>query len=72
MEVRYINNKKTLNFGRYKVIEEKDNFYGIYNKCNTLLTHKKTWRQATKIAKLLEEAYNEGYYDADYENNYHW
>lgn len=72
MQVKYINNKKTLDFGHYKVIKEKENFCGVYNNHNILLIHKRTWRQATKIAKLLEEAYKDGYDEADYDNNYHW
>ena len=62
MRVVYVNGKKTLNFGYCKVVEDKDNFYGIYRR-DKLLMHKSTWRQATKIASLLEQAYDDGYKD---------
>lgn len=63
-KVEYINNKKSMYFGNYLVVEEKKNqFYGIYLN-RILLTHKSSWRSATKIAKLLHEAYLEGYDDA--------
>lgn len=60
IKVKYINNKKTLDFGYCKVVKETEYFYGIYRK-DKLLTHKKSWRQATKIAALLKEAYEYGY-----------
>ena len=60
MRIKYINNKKTLNFGYCKVVKEKEDFYGIYRK-DILLIHKRTWNQATKIVHLLNEAWREGH-----------
>ena len=68
MKIEYLNGFKTLRFGRYVVQTRKDDFHGVYNLMNgKLLIHRKTWKQATKIASLLqstyEEGYREGYYD---------
>lgn len=64
MKVVYEDNKKTLDFGYCKVVEESNNFYGIYRENiysgRVLLTHTMTWRRATKIATLLKEAYDFG------------
>lgn len=54
-------------FGKYLVRQEKKNFNAIYKveySTETFLTHKVTWRQATKVAKLLNEAYQEGFAEA--------
>ena len=64
MKIVYEDNKKTLDFGYCKVVEESNNFYGIYREDiysgRILLTHTGTWRKATKIATLLKEAYDSG------------
>lgn len=58
------NNNKTLKFKNVVVQQRKDDFFGIYNLDNgDLLMHKSTWKQATKIAKLLENAYLDGWND---------
>jgi hypothetical protein len=51
-----------MEFGHYTVIKQKKGFVGIY-KYGTLITHKNNWRQATKLAKMLHEAYMEGVRD---------
>lgn len=62
MKIEYLNGFKTLRFGRYVVQTRKDDFHGVYNLVNgELLIHRRTWKQATKIASLLQLAYNEGY-----------
>ena len=64
MKIEYINGCKTLKFGKYVVQAKRDNFNGVYSiDDGRLLIHKETWKQATKIATLLEEAYRKGYCD---------
>lgn len=78
MKIVYQDNKKILDFGYCKVVEESNNFYGIYREDiyseRVLLTHTRTWRKATKIAALLKDAYNVGklvgHKDCEYE--YMW
>ena len=51
----------------YLVKKEKSNFFAIYDISYTpkkLVTHKNNWRQATKLAKLLEQAFKDGFNDA--------
>lgn len=64
------NNKKTLMFNYYKVIEKSSNYFAIYDLNNNLITHKSKWKGATKIASMLDKAYKEGYrqgyIDGDY------
>ncbi|MBQ6687516.1 MAG: hypothetical protein IJN03_03220 [Bacilli bacterium] len=73
MKIEYLNGFKTLKFGRYVVQEKKEGFNGVYFIENRqLIIHKKTWKQATKIASLLEEAYRKGYcegYDEALDNS---
>lgn len=58
-----LNNRKTINIGRYRVVEDKKNkFYGIYH-YNELITSRQNWNSACKLAKLLDKIYNEGYND---------
>lgn len=56
-----------MKFGFYLVVQEKKNFNAIYKLEygeQKFLTHKTSWRQATRIAKLLDEAYGEGFEEA--------
>jgi hypothetical protein len=56
-----------MKFGKYLVRQEKRNFNAVFKVDygqKLFLTHKTSWRQATKIAKLLDEAYEEGYEEA--------
>jgi hypothetical protein len=46
--------------GRYKVVQESKRFSGVYD-CEHLITSATSWRKAIKLAKLLDEAYREGY-----------
>lgn len=64
--------RRTLDFGQFKVVEESKNFYGIYlvKESNRLITHRPSWRSATKVAQLLQLAYYAGY-EAGKEN-YRW
>lgn len=51
----------------YLVKKESDIFFAIYDLNHTpkkLITHKNNWRQATKLAKLLEQAFKDGFNDA--------
>lgn len=48
--------------GEYKVVQEGKRFCGIYrNFGGQLITSKSSWKQAIKVAKLLNEAFQEGY-----------
>lgn len=64
-------------FGKYYLVKkEAEDFYAVYDLSCTpkkLLTHKQNWRQATKLAKLLQQAYHTGYNDARdiYDENAH-
>jgi hypothetical protein len=49
--------------GPYRIVKESKSFTGIYE-YSTLITSKTGWRQAIKIAKLLHQAYQDGYDDA--------
>lgn len=73
MKIEYINGFKTLKFGKYVVQAKRDDFNGVYSIDDAmLLTHTETWKQATKIAHLLEEAYRKGYcegYDEALDNH---
>lgn len=56
-----------MKFGKYLVVQEKKSFNAIYKvdySEKTFLTHKTSWRQATRIAKLLDEAYSDGFEEA--------
>lgn len=56
-----------MQFGNYLVVKEKDNFFAVYDTRNygrKLLTHKSSWRKATVIATLLDEAFKNGFEDA--------
>lgn len=73
MKIEYINGFKSLRFGKFLVQKRKEDFYGVYYiNSGELLIHKKTWKQATKIASLLEFAYRQGYDETDeyYSNKY--
>jgi hypothetical protein len=57
--------------GVYRVIKNSDNMTGIYQFNGAILvTSKPKWSQAIKLAKLLAEAYKEGYQDGkeDYDS----
>lgn len=57
----------TLIIGKYKASKYKNSSFGVYKvNSNKLITHKDTWKGATKIAKMLDEAYREGYADGSY------
>ena len=71
MKIEYLNGFKTLKLGKYVVQTRKDDFHGVSNLMNgELLIYRKTWKQATKIASLLEKAYNDGYNDAKDDDYY--
>lgn len=56
-----------MEFGKYLVRQEKKNFNAIYKieyGRNKFMTHRTSWRQATGVAKLLNESYNEGFEEA--------
>lgn len=55
--------QKYIRIGFYKVIQVKSDFVGVYEG-EHLITHAKSWKRATKIAKLLLDAYCDGYDDA--------
>lgn len=53
-------NKLSIEIGAYTVREDKPNkLYGIY-KGEKLIMHKTKWKHATKVAKQLNIAYEEG------------
>lgn len=49
--------------GRYRVVEKGKRFHAIYDFYGTFITHKTSWKQAVKLANLLDDAFNRG---ADY------
>lgn len=55
--------RRILDFGQFKVVEEAKTFYGVYSvkEPGRLLTHRSSWRSATKVAQLLQLAYYAGY-----------
>lgn len=56
-----------MRFGNFLVVKEKEKFFAVYDMRNNgrkLLTHKSSWRKATVIATLLDEAYKNGFEDA--------
>lgn len=57
-----------ITFDRYIVRQEKKTFNAIYRVNDygerKFITHRESWRQATNLAKLLHEAYEEGYEEA--------
>lgn len=65
MKIEYIRGRKTLDFANFRVQQRKENYFGIYlRREGKLLTHTTTWKRATKIASLLEEAFHMGYCEA--------
>lgn len=53
--------------GRYHIVKESEKMTGIYfYHCGLkiLVTSKPKWSQAIKLAKLLNESYNQGYESA--------
>lgn len=54
------NGKRILKFQNYTVEEKSKKFIGIYN-AGELITSRETFKSACKVAKLLEQAYIEGY-----------
>lgn len=49
-----------IDIGMYRVRKERENFIGVY-KDGALITHSDNWKRATKTAKLLLDAYCDGY-----------
>lgn len=58
----YYNSKGELviHFGKYTVIQERKDYNVIYFE-EKFLCHRDTWKSATKMAKMLKEAFDEGY-----------
>lgn len=54
------NNKRIVEFSHYRVEEKSKNFSAIYQ-YGSLITSRETFKSACKVAKLLEQAYLEGY-----------
>lgn len=59
------NNKRVLKFSNYTVEEKSKNYIAVY-KDGQLITSRETFKSACKVAKLLEQAYIEGYNDGSY------
>lgn len=63
-------NKKrelTLIIGRYKVVKKSETkVYVLLAENDKFITHREKWKQATKLAKMLNEAYNQGFADGIY------
>lgn len=57
----YKDTKRILKFEHYSVEEKSKNYTGIYDRCGCLITSRETFKSACKVAKLLEQAYIEGY-----------
>lgn len=50
-------------FNKHFVKKESDNFYGIYDEWNLLITSRETKSSALKVCKLIDDAYLRGYQD---------
>lgn len=61
--MKYIRaDRKRVTIGIYTVVEESPNMTCIYADYGTrLVTSRKKWNQATKLAILMNDAYKEGY-----------
>lgn len=46
--------------GRYRVVEKGKRFHAIYDFYGNFITHKTSWKQAVKLAKLLDETFIQG------------
>lgn len=66
-EFKNENTGPVLVIGKYRVSKYKKDSFGVYKvENNRLITHKDNWKAATKIAKMLDEAYREGFADGSY------
>lgn len=54
-------NQKCLQLGNFLAVEHKKKYVSVYNNDGVLITHAASWRRASKIAKLLDQAYQDGY-----------
>lgn len=60
------NNKRILRFSHYTVEEKSKNYTAVYRN-GSLITSRGTFKSACKTAKLLEQAYIEGYNNGTYD-----
>lgn len=61
----FCDGKKALYFKNYTVREINNKRFQI-EKGKRFISHKENWKAATKLAKLLQEAYDEGYANGGY------
>lgn len=59
-------NKRLLFFKNYIVREVNSKRFQIERNNGKVISHKENWKAATKLAKLLQEAYDEGYANGGY------
>jgi hypothetical protein len=63
--------KRRFSFGDYYVVQESKKWNAIYNEYGTFITHRENWNNACNVAKLLQEAFDEGReYQRDIENGW--
>lgn len=63
----YYNEKGHLviHFKNYSVVQKDKNFNAIYYE-GEFLCHKDNWKSATKMAKMLQKAFDEGFARGSY------
>lgn len=54
-----------INFKNYSVIQRRKDFNAVYYE-DKFLCHKDNWKSATKLAKMLQEAFDEGFARGSY------
>ena len=62
------NNKLEYDTGNYIVKQSSEKWFGVFKKDDLFnkddfITHSDNFKFAKKIAKMLQNAYNDGYYD---------
>ena len=56
-------------FGRFLVVQERkdrNSIYFVNDRKRNFLSHRDTWKNACKLAKMFDEVYNLGYADGSY------
>lgn len=60
------NRKRVLYFNNYVVREINSKRFHVETKQGKLISHKENWKAATKLAALLQEAYDTGFEHGGY------
>ena len=61
------NNKLEYDTGNYIVKQSSEKWFGVFKKTlyekEVFIAHRETFKQSKKLAIMLQNAYNDGYYD---------